>query len=435
MQKTILLALWFCGTLAYAATPENLEWPGWRGPQRSGSTKSRTPWKAAWPKGQIPKLWEADIGNGFGSFAADGTRVYALGKGEGNLDVLFALEAASGKPAWSRPLVKPQDEKRFKSVGLWGSCTTPWVDGAYVYAVSNWGTVGAYEAATGKVLWERDLTAEMEAGKSGYSYSYGSSPVVEGNVLIMALGKHGLGLDKLTGKTLWESGNGAGWHLSPVVFDYQGERAVLLMTTVVRAADGKVLAETPPREVFWTLIGPTYLDPCVAGNQFEFAFCLIEIADGKFKLAGKPDTRNIQFAHSVYSNPLHRDGSIYMSHCFEHKGVNTKMEHCGYRCRDFKTGTVKWEVKGDLVGSQLMVDDKILILNKNGELTIIEANPDKHVELARSGLLFGAFEDGKDGQQAVTCPAFAGGLVFLRKFGKVICLDLRTASQPAPAGK
>jgi len=80
-------------TLAAAA-----EWPGWRGPNRDG-TSPNTGLLKEWPADGPQRLWEVNtIGKGFSSVAVSGGPIYITGIVDGNL-VLFAFDT-EGKPKW-----------------------------------------------------------------------------------------------------------------------------------------------------------------------------------------------------------------------------------------------------------------------------------------------------------------------------------------------
>jgi outer membrane protein assembly factor BamB len=238
-----------------------------------------------------------------------------------------------------------------------------------------------------------------------------------------------LGLDKRTGKTLWESGTSAQAHLSPVSLDIDGQRGVFFALgdfVVVRPSDGKVLCKTDRRSLHWSLAGPVYRDAIVHENFMEFSGFLLKMEEGKFSVAQMGDKRNLGYAHACYSNQLFAKGCLFSSHSYDtaNKGVNIKLEDEGYRCRDFKTGEVKWEKRGDLAGTQILVDGKIVMLVKNGQLVVFDADPTAYKELARLPI-FEGYKDGVDGYQCVTSPAFLSGHILLRKGDEVVCVDAR----------
>jgi outer membrane protein assembly factor BamB len=69
------------------------------------------------------------------------------------------------------------------------------------------------------------------------------------------------------------------------------------------------------------------------------------------------------------------------------------------------------------LGPFLLADDKFLILNDNGELTLIRASLSGYQQLARAKVL--------QGRDAWAPMAFVDGKLLLRDSEKLVCLDLR----------
>ena len=77
-----------------------------------------------WPSSGPPVVWTADgLGNGYGSMAVAGERVFVQGTRGGN-SVVMALNRADGKEVWSKALGRSSDDDRGP-----GPRGTPTVDG------------------------------------------------------------------------------------------------------------------------------------------------------------------------------------------------------------------------------------------------------------------------------------------------------------------
>ena len=64
---------------ASALASSSLEWPQWRGPDRTG-VSSETGLAKSWPSGGPPKVWSiSNLGEGYGSLAVRGDRIYVQG--------------------------------------------------------------------------------------------------------------------------------------------------------------------------------------------------------------------------------------------------------------------------------------------------------------------------------------------------------------------
>ena len=54
---------------------------------------------------------------------------------------------------------------------------------------------------------------------------------------------------------------------------------------------------------------------------------------------------------------------------------------------EWKTGKIRWQKDGFGAGSLILADGRLFLLDENGDLVQIEANPDGYKELARARIL------------------------------------------------
>jgi outer membrane protein assembly factor BamB len=188
MKRATLLAILF-SCAAFAA-----DWPGWRGPNRTGISKEKG-LLASWPKAGPKLLWTLDeAGIGYGGPAVVGDRLYLLGGDERN-EQLHAIDVKTGKKAWTAEVGAFYDND-------WGGGprSTPTVDGDRVYALGGQGVVVCVAAGSGKKLWSKDLRRDLSGGIPNWGYS--ESPLIDGDRLICTPGgRQGTlaALDKKTG--------------------------------------------------------------------------------------------------------------------------------------------------------------------------------------------------------------------------------------------
>jgi outer membrane protein assembly factor BamB len=108
--------------------------------------------------------------------------------------------------------------------------STPTGDGDNVYALGAEGNLCCLEAATGKVIWSKDLNAQYNAKTAAWGYA--SHPLVDGNTLFCVVGsKDGvaLALDKQTGKERWRAlpATEPGY-CPPSLIEHGGKRQLLI---------------------------------------------------------------------------------------------------------------------------------------------------------------------------------------------------------------
>jgi polyvinyl alcohol dehydrogenase (cytochrome) len=102
---------------------------------------------------------------------------------------LYALDAATGRMLWAQPANDVCNGRKYCEAGISAAITA--IPGA-VLAGHMDGRLRAYEAETGKVLWEYDTTNEVTATDGslahGGSFGGGAGPVVQDGMLFAASG-------------------------------------------------------------------------------------------------------------------------------------------------------------------------------------------------------------------------------------------------------
>lgn len=215
------LALSFLPALSHA----DGDWPRWRGAAGTGHSDEKN----------IPVRWDAQSvvwktmlpGNGQSSPIIWGERIFltsALDKGKKRL--VLCVERTSGKILWQHEAWSGTPEPSHGMNG-WASasCAT---DGVHVVAFFGKGGLHCY-TVEGKHLWSRDL------GSFPGTWGTSASPVIVGDLVIQncdAAGEASLvGLDKSTGKTLWQTPRGTpvrgGWS-TPVLVQVGAREELVL---------------------------------------------------------------------------------------------------------------------------------------------------------------------------------------------------------------
>src|SRR5947207_7717972 len=108
------------------------DWPRWQGPD--GTRISReTGLLKEWPASGPRRIWTASgLGNGYGSMAVAGDRVFLQGL-RGAESVVIALNRTDGREVWSKVL-GPTETRMRTPMGV-GPRGTPTVDGtAFTYS-------------------------------------------------------------------------------------------------------------------------------------------------------------------------------------------------------------------------------------------------------------------------------------------------------------
>ncbi len=208
MRTLISLISW--GLLLSCASAE--DWPQWQGPDRNAISRE-TGLLKEWPKDGPPLAWKiTGLGGGYSAPSIAAGRLFGMSN-RGEDEVVWARSEADGKELWVTRL-GPALAQRMPQ-GKEGPACTPTVDGERLYVLGLGGDLACLQVQDGKLIWQRSLTRDF--GGQVPTWSYRESPLIDGDKLICTPGGQEamlVALDKLTGKTLWQSqvpgGSGSG---------------------------------------------------------------------------------------------------------------------------------------------------------------------------------------------------------------------------------
>ena len=357
-------------TVPAAAEPQ-VVWPGFRGPERDGIIRG-VRLETDWAKSPPVALWRRPIGPGWSSFAVRGDFLYTQEQ-RGDDEIVTCYRVITGEPVW-----RHRDAARFwESNGGAGPRATPTLSHGRVYTFGATGILNALDAGNGAVVWSRNAASDTGAKTPGWGFA--SSPLVVGNLVIVAASGRLAAYDIGTGKPRWFGPAHGGSYSSPHLMTIDGVAQVLLLSstgvTSVSPTDGTQLWEHA-----WE--GTPILQPARTAD----GDILITTGD----MAGGAGTRRIAVAHgsggwtveerwtSVGLKPYFNDFVV-------HKGYAFGFDGSILACIDLTDGRRKW--KGGRYGHGQLVllpdQDLLLVLSEEGELALVSAKPDQFTELAR----------------------------------------------------
>ena len=378
-------------------TAEAADWPNWRGPNYNGIS-SETSWSATWPKGGPKVLWKTSIGNGFCSIAVSNGRAYTMGNID-DKDILYCFDAKTGKEIWKKSYPCPLFNKNHEG----GPAATPTVDGNAVYTFSKNGDAIRFNAATGEVIWQKNLNEEL--GAKPPTWYFGGSVFVASDIVIYNAGSAGIALNKQDGSLVWKSGTTVPGYATAVPYTMGKQKCVVIFgareVVGVIAATGKQVWQFPWK----TPYDENIADPIVSSNTV-----FVSSGNGKgcalLKIEGADVTqlwRNKNMRNHFNSSVLWH-GHIYG---FDEREL---------KCLNFKTSQVAWSKSGYYKGSLMLADGKLIILSERGKLVIAEASPLGFKELASAQILTG---------KCWTVPVLANGRIYARNAnGQLVCIDV-----------
>ena len=395
-------------------------WPQFRGPARDNIAPTGSARLArSWPDSGPPRLWSADVGEGYAGAAIRDGRVYVLDYDmERRGDVLRCLSLDDGREIWRR--FYAVDIRRNHGM----SRTVPALAERYVVALGPKSHVTCLDAETGAFYWGLDL--ERDHGAETPPWYAGQCPLVDGDRVILAPG----GPDALlmavsleTGAILWRTPNPRLWrmtHSSVVETEADGVRMFVYCASGgvvgVAADDGRLLWEYDG----WRIGIANVPTPVPAG-------------DGRLFLSGGYNAGAMMLqvrrdGDAFVAEPLYRlrptvSGSVNQTPILYGDHIYHVIPNGQLACLDLDGATV-WTSGSEHrfgIGPYLIADGLILLLDDHAVLTAVEATPDAFRIVAQARVL-------DDGHEAWAPMALADGILVLRDFTRMVALDL-TARQ------
>lgn len=249
-------------SVSEAAPPDS--WPAFRGTGDSHSAAKKLPvtWSAT-----ENIAWTAELpGYGQSSPVIVGNKVFVTsveGDFKDTLHVL-AFDLATGKQLWISTFKGTQRIRSTDYVSK--AAPTPVATADRVFALFESGDLIALDHQ-GKEVWQRSLVKEY--GPFGGNHGLGTSPVLAGDALVMAVAAgpgYVLAVDSKSGKNLWKTDAplGTSWSTPFILTGKDGKWSAIV------SSNGKVFAfDGKTGEVTWTvegLSGNTVASPTPAGE-------------------------------------------------------------------------------------------------------------------------------------------------------------------------
>jgi len=370
-------------------------WHDFRGPGRLG-IYDEAPILTQWPASGLTRIWKQPVGGGWASFVTAHGMIFTIEQRRDH-EFVAAYDAATGKEKWTNSWAAHFDE----SMGGDGPRATPVIDAERLYALGAEGELRCLEAATGKLIWNKNILKEYNASNITWAQSH-SPLVVEEKLIVLPGGSSGrsvVALDKMTGKLLWGSQNDEQSYTSPMIATLNGKRQLVVVSASramgLTVEDGKLLWEFP-----WvTDYNINAAQPIVTHpNRFFITAgyghgsALVELTPGGDKFKAKAVWQNTKLK-AKFNSPVLYQGHVY--------GLDEGI----LACVEVETGTQKWKGGRYGYGQLLLAGGHLVVLTERGDLTLVKADPAKHTEVASFNAI-----DGKTWQY----PAISGGVIYIR---------------------
>jgi len=393
------------------------EWPGFRGPDRASRSRGpqiSTNWAALPPR----QLWKIQVGPAWSSFAVAGNLLFTQEQ-RGPMETVVCYDADTGREVWNRPI-----EARFDDpLGGPGPRATPTLANDGLFITGATGTFLRLAPATGEVVWKQDL--RTVAGRKVPMWGFSASPLVTGSVVIVYAGgpngKGVLAFDSATGGLRWSAPAGNDSYSSPQLNAIAGEDLVLMLSNEGLAfldpANGKERLNYQ-----WKFSNYRALQPRLVGDDIillptgmNTGTRAIRVTKPNGQLAAEElwTSRNLK---PDFTDIVTLQGYAY--------GIDAGI----FTCVDLKTGERKW--KGGRYGQAqvLLLENSglILVAAEPGQVVLLAADPNEHVEVAS----FKALE-GKTWNH----PVVVGDRLYIRNSQEAAAYQLPLANTKMAADK
>jgi outer membrane protein assembly factor BamB len=317
--------------------------------------------------------------------------------------------------------------------------------------------------ATGRRVWYAKLAGEPGIQHHG---TFGSSPVLAGDIVVMRFGHWIYGLKTSDGTQVWEGRESEQWyrirsteHYTPLVVTIDKTAVVVTSSgQFIRAADGKMLADL---DLMAAISGEMVAMPVLDHGAIYFS---VDIRTGpEFRLIGKPkDAKVVWKAHllavklpdrisgdtlqtsilwktetpnaATWTTPVVFNGLLYT------RDLNNEW----LRVFDIRDGSLVYEKDLDWLGRTLTLNPFVVaggnlyITSAKVDRTIVIKTGREYIEVARNvrGIKKQALHgwEGGFGLLYGECPVFSGTRMYWREGRMMYCFDKNAPTKPAVPG-
>ncbi|MGA1823132.1 MAG: PQQ-binding-like beta-propeller repeat protein [bacterium] len=393
----------------------SVDWTRWRGPDGNGIT-TESDWDPETLKKGPRILWRVALGEGYSSVSVQGPYLYTMGNNK-NTDIVYCLNVKDGSEVWRYSY--PCSPGNYP-----GPRATPVIDGPLIYTLSRDGHLFALNAKNGTVTWQKNILTELKA--KNIKWGFASTPSIDGDLLLINAGSHGIAFDKTSGDLkwssvgkLWSRNAGIGSYATPLFFTHGNKRcAAIFGQEALYAVDIKTGSKLWEYE--WiTKYDVNAADPLVSGNKIFISSgygkgcALLDFSDGKPRKVWENRNMRNHFGSCVLI-----DGTIY--------GIDGNAGKGNLRCLDFATGNIQWSE--DLgFASLIAAQNNLIILNEDAKLFIVKATPASFQKIAECTAI-----ENVNGV-CWTAPVLSNGRMYCRSSGgDLVCIDVRKYKTAGP---
>ena len=368
-----------------SASPDPVaDWPQWRGPTRDGLAGGPD-WPPTLTATGVRELWSVEgLGPSYSGPLVVGERVFTTETVDEELEVVRALDRASGRELWRASWEGALSVPFFAAKnGSWIRAT-PATDGERLFVAGMRDLLVCLDVATGAERWRVDFP---RLGHELPAFGFVSSPLVVGDTVHVQAGGAVVALDARSGALRWraleDGGGDESAFSSPALATLAGRRQLLAQSRTTLAgldpADGTVLWSRPIQ----AFRGMNILTPAVLGDAlFTSAYggralrLDLTATDAGLEVAERWSVPQ----QGYMTSPVLIGGHAYLF-----------LRSNRFACLDLESGAERWTSgpTGDDYWSLVAQGERILALSDTGTLRLIAADPGSYRVLGELELVAG----------------------------------------------
>jgi len=397
-------------------------WPRFRGVNYDNVSTESIKLAENWPERGPAVVWSAELGEGYaGPVILNGCTYILDYDNKEDADSLRCFSMEDGKEIWRRWYhvhIK-------RNHGM--SRTVPAVTEHHIVSIGPRCHVMCCDARSGDLKWGIDL--EKDWGTVVPMWYAGQCALIDDDQVVIGVGGKALlmGVECETGRVLWQTPNPKKWqmsHSSVIPMTIGGQKIYvycaiggMVGVSAEKETRGRIVWET--EEWNHQVVAPS---PVYLGDGKIFITSGYGVGSAMFKVSEEAGNYAVKQLYKLDKNifaceqhtPVFYKGYLYT--VLPADAGSAKRQAV---CMN-PDGKVVWS-SGPAdkfgLGPFMIADNKMLILEDNGLLTMIKATEQGYFKLAQAKVL--------EGKESWAPMALADGRLLVRDYGRMKCLDLR----------
>jgi outer membrane protein assembly factor BamB len=394
-------------------------WPQWGGPNRN-FVVSVAGLDRPWPSEGPRRLWSRALGEGHSSIVENRGRLFTSYRPAGLLsairrtqeEAIGAFDAASGKTLWEYRYPAPTSGLDF-SYGA-GPHSTPLVSGNLVFAASSLKQIFALNRDSGGLVWSRDLIREYGASQPGRGYT--CSPLAYRDTVIVTVGGRPgqtvMAFNQKTGALVWKGGDFDPAPASPIIVDVAGQPQL-----IVFGADRVAGLNPSNGSPVWshghsTQYGLNISTPLWTGNEL-FISSAYNGGSRLLQLTREGDKTAVKELWFTNRMRVHFGSAVRIGDYYY--GSSGDFGPAFLVAVDAKTGRVAWQDRAFARAQLVNAGSAVVLLDEDGTLGVVKFTPKGVTTISRAPVMKAT---------SWTPPTLVGSRVYLRDRENMVALSL-----------